>query len=319
MSETLLDGLRHKVLRALTRNREPGYHFIGRFLDTTFEKVSTAETRILLDAESYCMETNGTASMGALAVLADVAAAVCIRADMDSSARLATVNLQLQFTGMPAAGKLQATSFFRGYFQRSAGRLGLAQVAVHSGAQCICFGSGAFMALPPPPNIQLYPHPIRRPETGELVLLTLDALTPEEQWILNHAEASLDSSLELSTSFITCFLGYFPEKNERGACSVFANGPHVSNRVGHAQGGILLGLAAATASTALPSSWMLSEVSAYYLRAGEGKILKAESNIVHHGRMSAVIRTEISDERGRRVMEVVTTHASSTEMNHSAS
>jgi hypothetical protein len=61
MSETLLDGLRHKVLRALTRNREPGYHFIGRFLDTTFEKVATAETRILLDTDPYCMETNGTA------------------------------------------------------------------------------------------------------------------------------------------------------------------------------------------------------------------------------------------------------------------
>jgi acyl-coenzyme A thioesterase PaaI-like protein len=319
MSETLLEGLRHKVLRALTRNREPGYHFIGRFLDTSFEKVSTAETRILLDADKYCMEINGNAGASTLAVLADVAAAVCIRADMDSSTRLATVNLQLQFTGMPSAGKLQATSLFRGYFQCSASRLGLSQVAVNNGAGCICFGSGAFMALPPPPNIQLHPHPSRRPETGELVLLQPDALTPEEHWILKHAEASLDTSVELGASFMTCFLGYFPQRNEKGACSVFTNGPHVSNRVGHAQGGILLGLAVATAGMALPSGWMVSEVSAYYLRAGEGKILKAESNIVHHGRMSAVIRTEISDEHGRRVMEVVTTHASRTEMDHSAS
>ena len=87
------------------------------------------------------------------------------------------------------------------------------------------------------------------------------------------------------------------------------NGPHVGNRVGHAQGGIQLGLAAVTAAAALPANWALTGISGWYISPGEGSSLCARSEIVHHGRLTAVIRTHLTGKDKRRVLEVVTTHA----------
>ena len=86
-------------------------------------------------------------------------------------------------------------------------------------------------------------------------------------------------------------------------------GPHVGNRVGFVQGGILLGLAAVTATAALPERWTLSGIAAAFVSPGEGAALKAQANVVHHGRRVAVIRTEITRSDGRRVLEVMSTHA----------
>ena len=72
---------------------------------------------------------------------------------------------------------------------------------------------------------------------------------------------------------------------------------------------ILLGLAADTACAALPASWALTGVSAWYISPGEGRTLKARSKILHHGRLTAVVRTQITGKNNRRVLEVVTTHA----------
>lgn len=87
------------------------------------------------------------------------------------------------------------------------------------------------------------------------------------------------------------------------------NGPHIGNRVGHVQGGLLLGLAATTACGALPYSWALTGISAWYTSPGEGRTLKARSKILHHGRITSVVRTQITGKNNRRVLEVVTTHA----------
>lgn len=75
------------------------------------------------------------------------------------------------------------------------------------------------------------------------------------------------------------------------------------------QGGILLGLAAVTADAALPKHWTLTGITACYLSPGEGNTLTAESKIVHHGRHTAVVGTQITSSNGRRVLEVTTTHA----------
>jgi acyl-coenzyme A thioesterase PaaI-like protein len=74
------------------------------------------------------------------------------------------------------------------------------------------------------------------------------------------------------------------------------------------QGGIMLGLAAATAGAALPAGWRLAGVSAWYIRPGLGERLRAVSRIVHRGRLTAVVRTQISGGDRRRVLEVVSSH-----------
>ena len=86
------------------------------------------------------------------------------------------------------------------------------------------------------------------------------------------------------------------------------NGLHAGNRVGHAQGGILVGMAAASAAAALTGGWKLSGMSALYISPGEGATLRARSSVVHRGRLTAVVRTQIAGRNRRRVLDVVTTH-----------
>jgi acyl-coenzyme A thioesterase PaaI-like protein len=54
---------------------------------------------------------------------------------------------------------------------------------------------------------------------------------------------------------------------------------------------------------------MLSAVSAWFVSPGEGAALHAKSKVLHHGRLTAVVRTEVTGEDKQRVLEAVTTHA----------
>lgn len=117
-----------------------------------------------------------------------------------------------------------------------------------------------------------------------------------------------DAALAADGAFIERFWGYRPHRTSSGAECTLQNGLHIGNRVGHAQGGILLALAAATAGAALPAHWRLSGISAWYTSPGEGPTLRASSKLVHHGRLTAVVRTRIGGRNRRRVLEVVTTH-----------
>ena len=121
-------------------------------------------------------------------------------------------------------------------------------------------------------------------------------LDREEKAILARADAALASR----GNFIETFWG------GAGSCE---NGLHAGNRVGHAQGGILVGMAAANAAAALTGSWQLSGLTALYISPGEGRTLRAGSTVVHEGRLTAVVRTRVTGRNRRRVLEVVTTHA----------
>jgi acyl-coenzyme A thioesterase PaaI-like protein len=87
------------------------------------------------------------------------------------------------------------------------------------------------------------------------------------------------------------------------------NGPHVANRVHHVQGGVLVGLAISTAAAALPAKWATTGVTACFVSPGIGRALRARSRVVHHGLMTAVVRTEVTGVGRRRVLEALTTHA----------
>ena len=112
-----------------------------------------------------------------------------------------------------------------------------------------------------------------------------------------------------NTAFIDRFWGYEPRRSANGATSEMRNGAHVGNRVGHAQGGLLVGLGATTAMAALPSSWALTSITACFVSPGDGASLHAKAALTHRGRETAVARVEVTGLEGRRVLEVLTTHA----------
>lgn len=287
-----MDAIRARVLRGIALNRQPGFHFPGNFLDVSYDRVDRRGARLSIDPGPWCSDAVGEIDLGATAMLADLALGACVRAQLSREARVATVSLSLQFTGAPRRGRLQARAEFQGFFARGAGRLGLGRVAVTGRAGQICYGTGSFMALRPPRGMTLHPVPLRDRKSREPS--PVEELDSNESKILARAEGALASE------------GSFIEKFWGGP--VLSNGLHAGNRVGHAQGGILVAMAAKSAAAQLPAGWRLSGVSALYISPGEGRTLRASSKVIHHGRLTAVVRTQVTGKNRRRVLEVVTTH-----------
>ncbi len=292
--------IRSRVLRGIALNRQPGFHFPGNFLDVSFDHVARDASRLSVAPGPWCAGTDGQTDFGSLAILADLALAACMRAHLGRATRLATVSIHLQFTGAPRIGRLAAEGVFQSFLDGASGKLGMSRVTVNGKAGQVCYGSGTFMALAPPKNMTLHPVPLRSRKSPGPRRLDERSLEPEEQKILGRA----DVALAAGGVFIEDFWGIRPSDGT----GTLENGLHVGNRVGHAQGGILLALAAVTAGTALPAHWRLSGISAWYISPGEGKALRAKSKVIHQGRLTAVVRTRITGKGRRRVLEVVTTH-----------
>jgi acyl-coenzyme A thioesterase PaaI-like protein len=147
--------------------------------------------------------------------------------------------------------------------------------------------------------------PNRRRGEATAPALAETKLARDERLVLARAEATLD----VGGPFIRRFWGFEPHAIAGGASCTVKNGPHIGNRVGHVQGGVLIGFAAATAVAALPATWALISISAWYISPGEGRALRAKSKVIHHGRLVSVVQTRITGKSNRRVLEVMTTHA----------
>jgi acyl-coenzyme A thioesterase PaaI-like protein len=303
------EAIRRRVLHGLALNRTPGFHFAGNFLDVSFDHVSRAASRLSLEPGAHCIDADGQVDLGTLAMLADLALAATVRANLERSTRLATVSMSLELTGAPRVGRLQAAGEFHGFFREGSGRLGQSRVVVTGAAGEIAFGSGAFMALRPPAGVTMHPAPNRRRDDPAPPALAESELKRDELRIVRHADAALARVAADGGAFVPRFWGYAPRRVAGGAAAAMKNGPHIGNRVGHAQGGITLGLAAVTAAAALPASWALTGIAGWYISPGEGTALRARAEVVHHGRLTAVVRTQVTGREKRRVLEVVTTHA----------
>jgi acyl-coenzyme A thioesterase PaaI-like protein len=298
--------IRDQVLRAIAQNREPGLHFAGNFLGVSWDQVAASETRLSLDVAPHLADADGQLNIGALAMLVDFGLANCMRAILEPHQRLATVSIAMELTDAPRTGRLHSSSQFRGFAREGRGRIGKSDVRVVSQNKVICVGSGAFMALDPPSDVKLHPVPHRRRGDPPAPPLNESELREDERAILVRTEEALANP---HPSFIERFWGTLPHRTAQGASCKAPNGPHIGNRVGHAQGGVLLGLAASTAACALPAAWRLSAVSGWFLRPGQGNALTAKAAVVHQGRLTALARTVVSDPERRKVIEVMTTHA----------
>jgi acyl-coenzyme A thioesterase PaaI-like protein len=241
----------------------------------------------------------GEVDLGALAMLADLALGASTRAQLSREARVATVSFALQLTGAPCRGRLRAQAQFQGFFRRAAGRLGLSRVSVEGADGQVCYGIGSFMALQPPKGVTLHPVPLRSGMSVEPKRISEQSLSRQERQILDRADAALGAG----GNFIA---------NLWGGTGVLKNGLHAGNRVGHAQGGILIAMAAKSAAAKLSGDWRLGAVTALYISPGEGRTLRASSKVIHHGRLTAVVRTQVTGKNRRRVLEVVTTHCAGT-------
>ena len=287
--------IREQVLRGLALNRDPGFHFVGNFSGVSFEDA------VRMPAGAHVVDADGQANVGLVAMLADMALAASIRAQLDPAVRLATVSMSLQLTGARCVPPLEATGEFQGFLEAPHSRQGLARATLRSGDSIVGLAQGAFMPFEPPPGTPPAPLPGKSRQVP-----ALGKLSHDESLVLARAESILAAG---DADFIGRFLGYEPRRTKAGASATMPNGAHVANRVGHVQGGLLMGLAASTARATLPASWVLSAINAFFVSPGQGKALRARSKVIHHGLMTAVVRTEVSGPGNRRVLEATTTHA----------
>jgi acyl-coenzyme A thioesterase PaaI-like protein len=293
-----------RVLRAIARNRTPGFNQPGYFLDISYDRVSRDGASASLQADEASSDAQGNLGIGPLALLADMTLASSLRAHVGASARMATVSMSLQFTGAAPRGRVSATSNFDGFVEDGAERQGLTRVEIHSGKKLVCTGSGAFMVLGKPNATA--PHPLpRRGARIEVPRLGVEDLNSDEEGVYRHAARAA----RMPGAFIESFWGYRPHAIKGGAKCTVWNGPHIGNRVGHAQGGVTFGLACATAAAALPGNWALVAASAWYVGPGTGEQLKVRSKIVHQGQLTAVVESVIANGEGRPVLRCVTSHA----------
>ena len=112
----------------------------------------------------------------------------CARPRAPIDARLATVRMHLQFTGAPLRGDLAAEGEFQGFAEHAA-RQGLARFTIAAEGRVACYGTGAFMPLPPPPGRTM--HPVvpgnsRRPRRW-----TRSSLDTAEREVLARADEAI--------------------------------------------------------------------------------------------------------------------------------
>lgn len=300
-------AIRARVLRAIAGNRIAGLHFPGHFLGIEWWEVAGGTARLALADGPYCRDANGVINIAALGIFIDNALAAPARTGASPGARLGTIHLQLQFTGAPATGDLSAESRLLGRTEGVALQQSLSSATFHADGKSVCHASGEFVLLDAPPGVILAPLPWERSEPPRTVSVDVGELKTHERAILKACDTAL-ANASPQASFIQHFWGGVPHRTVRGASNRVAIGPHIGNRVGHVQGGILFGIAATNACAAAPEAMMLSNASVWYISPGRGASLSVRSRVVHTGRTIAVVRTEIKTDAGERVVEAVTHH-----------
>jgi acyl-coenzyme A thioesterase PaaI-like protein len=302
------DSIRTRVLTALAGNRTPGFHFPGYFLDLEWPSIGGHTAVETMQGGAHCTNADGSVNAGALGVMLDSALATPPRLVIELGARQATVHLNVQYTGHAPGNDMVAEASLEGFFASDAVRQAMVRGTMTSGGHTVCYMSGTFVVVPPPPGAKLAPLPWQMDPPPEKRALAMDELDANERLVVRASELALKRS-SAEHSYIEHFWGLLPKATSGGATCRVKIGPQIGNRVGHVQGGVLFGLAQATAAAAVPRHPAMSNISLWYISPGQGTSLSVRSRIVHAGRSFAVVRTEIKTSDGKLVLEAVTNHA----------
>ncbi len=308
MNPSESDATRKRTLQALAMNRAPGFHFPGYFLGLEWPQIGADEVTETMLAGPHCLDARGEVHLTALGVMLDTALATAPRLVIEPGTRQATVHLNVQFTGHAVRGELRMDTKLEGFSAAGAVRQSLARGELYASGRPVAYGTATFVVLPPPEGVALAPLPWQEQDRAIPPPLALGELDDSEREVYVACDQALAAS-STSASFVEHFWNALPGASQDGARCRVRIGPHLGNRVRHVQGGLLFGLAAATARAAVPRHPMLSSVSAWFISPGQGDALDITSSVIHSGRSFAVVRTEIRTTSGALVLEAVSNHA----------
>lgn len=300
------DAILTQVLRGIERNREPGLHYPANFLSFSFDETNPQRARMSMPGGIYCADESGQVDITPACIFSDMALGSALRGRLARPTRVATVAMQLQFTGARWDGPLKSLSLFDDYFANGVAQQGTMHATVHNGrGELACNGIASFMVLESPPGVKPpRMNPFTDPPPGTPTL-AVEALDEAELAIYRHAQAAL----EKEGPFLRHFWDFKPRKTATGGAATLKNGFYVGNRVGHVQGGVLTGFAESAARAALPPGWLPTGLTACFLTPGEGPTLSARANIVHKGSRTAVVHATVTGVNRRKVLDLVATYA----------
>ena len=304
-------SIRRTVLQALARDRTPGWSFTGFFQGLEWPVIGTDSMTVTMPRGPHCTDAEGKVDRAALLVLFDAALVSPLRIALEPGARMATTHINVQFTGVAARDDVSVDSRMQGATHGGALRQLLAHATLVSAGQTVLVGNGAFVQLPPPGDAtSMAPLPWQRSAPINPPPLTQDQCDARERAVFAACEAALAASAaDPRFTFLQRFWGIMPERTSEGAQCIVNVGPQLANRVGHVQGGILMGIAAETAALAVPQHPLMANLSAWFTGPGRGGTLLTKSWAVHVGRSLAVVHTQITTPEGARVLEATSAHA----------
>lgn len=294
-----------RVLKALRLHRRPGWQFPGHYLGLSFGAMSTEGTVMSMPSGPHLCDEAGRVSCTALSVLADVAMAGAVRELADPSKRMATLSLHLSFIDRQHAGDLVARTVQRTPTPASTPFAALTSLTLHAGDRLCCSGEASFIVLDN--RRGLVPHPMPRTNHLEAAQpLEPGELTPDEAAVLEAATRAASGDAD-GSAFVDRFFGLVATPVEDGARGRLVAGLHVGNRVGHLQGGVLLGLVARTCEASLPQPWRLLDLSARFVAPGASDFVEARATVLRRGRQVSYVDCEVVDPQGDVVVKASAT------------
>ncbi|HEX6794567.1 MAG TPA: acyl-CoA thioesterase domain-containing protein [Casimicrobiaceae bacterium] len=293
-------SMRERVLRAIAAHRTPGYHFPGHLLGVRWPEVGPGHARLVLPLAPHVVDIDGSLDLVALAVFADMALGTAARVRDAHHERQATLELQLQLTGVAARDGVSATARPRDGSGES-NDYSLTEATFEAGGNPVAYALGKFARLRAPDGVVLAPLPWQREQVASHAPLDEKHLHPDERNVLERCSAALDRTDEPESLVRRLWGG---EGVADRSARRLAIGMHATNRVGHVQGGVLVALAATSATDVAPEGMQLSSVSAWFLRPGVTDLV-ARSSIVHRGRQTMLVQTDVSGGDGARVLHAI--------------
>lgn len=294
-----------RTLSALALARSGLMHFAYFFVRPRFIHAGGGRAALELLPDPAILGENDEIETGALLLTVDFAMSAALHSLPAERRRMATATFHFSFSGAPLRGPLAIEGEWLGDLAATSPML-RGRATVHADGHPVLRASGVYVRFeegesnPALDGLRALPAcPPLRP--GEL--------TVAERGVWRRTAALLRAGDE---RFVERLWGYAPKPGAGRANASWPLGPHVQNRYGAAHGGLLGGLAAATARAAVPGPNRLLELSVSYLSPGLGARLRASSRAVHAGRRSATVLTSIRGAGGKPVIETMSVHTRST-------
>lgn len=275
-----------RALDALGRRRAVGLHFFGHFLgvEGIDSGAGSAEMR-LTGWDGQRFRSPFAVELG---TLADLAMGQAIRSQMPEGLRLATSSLLLHQGQPTAVGPYVAAASVRWTDIERRTATAAVDIRDHA-ARLVAFGSGSFSALPPPGGTPLRHADWSVVRRGAIPPLDVRDLDTNEKLVVAAVEKAADRG-----DVIEELLGVAWWQDGAQLLGTLEAGPHLANRVGHLQGGVIYGVIADAGQRITGDGFRVVDVRVQYLRpAGQGPVT-ITAELLRQGRTAAFARVTVA-------------------------